>query len=49
MSSKDEVITTAEQLGCPFTEPEFNSLIWGLEVYLTEKFDVVMAGGVQGP
>ncbi len=35
--SKDEVITTAAQLGYPFTEPEFNSLVWDLEVYLTEK------------
>ncbi len=26
--SKDEVITTAEQLGCPFTETEFDPLIW---------------------
>ncbi|MEO7194908.1 MAG: hypothetical protein ABIZ05_08810 [Pseudonocardiaceae bacterium] len=43
VKSKDEVITTAEQFGCPFTEPEFNSLVWDLEVYLAskrgEKFD----------
>jgi hypothetical protein len=37
VKSKDEVITTAEQFGYPFTEPEFNSLIWDLEVYLAEK------------
>jgi hypothetical protein len=35
--SKDEVIATATALGYPFTEPEWNSLIWDLEVYLTEK------------
>ena len=44
MSSKDRVSTTAEQL-----EPKLNSLIWDLEVYLTEKLDAVMAGGVKGP
>jgi hypothetical protein len=41
--SKDEVIGIAGQLGCPFTEPEFNSLVWDLEVHLAgkreEKFD----------
>jgi hypothetical protein len=43
VKSKDEVISTAGQLGCPFTEPEFNSLVWDLEVHLAgkrrEKFD----------
>lgn len=34
---KDEVITTAEQLGYPFTEAEWDPLIWGLESYLAEK------------
>lgn len=37
VQSKDDVIATAEQLGCPFTETEFNSLVWDLEVYLAEK------------
>jgi hypothetical protein len=36
---KDEVIATAAQLGYPFTEPEFDTLVWDLEVYLTEKRD----------
>jgi hypothetical protein len=40
---KDEVIAAAEQFGFPFTEPEFDSLIWDLEVLLAskraEKFD----------
>lgn len=40
---KDEVIAAAEQFGFPFTEPEFDSLIWDLEVHLAskrgEKFD----------
>lgn len=35
--SKDEVIATASQIGSPFTETEFNSLVWNLEVYLAEK------------
>jgi len=43
VKSKDEVIATAEQFGYPFTEPEFNSLIWDLEIHLAnrrgEKFD----------
>lgn len=37
VKSKVEVITTAEQLGYPFTEAEFDPLVWGLEVYLAEK------------
>jgi Nif11 domain len=37
VKSKDEVITTAAQLGYPFTEPEFDSLIWNLEICLAEK------------
>lgn len=37
VKSKDEVIAAAEQLGFPFTEPEFNSLIWDFEVNLAEK------------
>ncbi len=35
--SKDEVIAAAAGFGFPFTEPEFNSLIWGLEARLAEK------------
>lgn len=37
VKSKDEVIGTARQLGYSFSEPEFNSLIWDLEVHLAEK------------
>jgi hypothetical protein len=36
-TQKDEVITTTEQVGYPFTEAEFDPLIWGLEAYLAEK------------
>lgn len=43
VKSKDEVIAAGGQFGFPFTEPEFNSLIWNLEVHLAskrgEKFD----------
>ena len=43
VKSKDEVIATGGQLGLPFTEPEFDSLIWDLEIHLAskrgEKFD----------
>ena len=43
VKTKDEVIATAEQLGCPFTEKEFDSLIWDLEIKLArrrgEEFD----------
>jgi hypothetical protein len=41
--SKEEVIGAAAGFGFPFTEPEFDSLIWGLEARLAakrgEKFD----------
>ncbi|MGH3971712.1 MAG: Nif11-like leader peptide family natural product precursor [Pseudonocardiaceae bacterium] len=37
VKSKGEVIDAAGQLGYPFSEPEFNSLIWDLEVHLAEK------------
>ena len=41
--SKDEVIAAAADFGLPFTEPEFDSLIWNLEAHLAarrgEKFD----------
>jgi hypothetical protein len=41
--SKDEVIAAASDFGFPFTEAEFDSLIWGLEDRLAakrgEKFD----------
>ncbi|MDQ3760434.1 MAG: Nif11-like leader peptide family natural product precursor [Actinomycetota bacterium] len=37
VKSKDEVITTAAQLGFPFTVPEWDSLIWDLEDHLADK------------
>jgi hypothetical protein len=41
--SKDEVIAVGGQFGLPFTESEFDSLIWDLEAHLAskrgEKFD----------
>lgn len=37
VKSKDEVISAAGQFGCPFVEPEFNSLVWDLEVHLASK------------
>lgn len=43
VKSKDEVIAASEQFGLPFTESEFDSVIWDLEVHLAskrgEKFD----------
>ena len=42
--SKDEVIKRAADMGFGFSEPEFNTLIWGLEERLAairgEEFDV---------
>jgi Nif11 domain len=35
--SKDEVIATAAAFGLPFTEAEFDRLIWDLEIRLAEK------------
>jgi hypothetical protein len=35
--SKDEVIAAASDFGLPFTEPEFDSLIWNLEAHLAAK------------
>jgi hypothetical protein len=35
--SNEEVIAAAEQFGFPFTQPEFDSLIWDLEVQLASK------------
>lgn len=35
--SKDEVIAAAADFGCPFTEEEFDPLIWGLEMHLAER------------
>jgi hypothetical protein len=35
--SKREVIEAAAAFGYPFTEPEFDSLIWRLEAYLASK------------
>jgi tryptophan synthase alpha subunit len=41
--SKDEVIAAAAEFGLPFSEPEFDTLIWELEIQLAgkrgEKFD----------
>lgn len=34
---KDEVIAAAADFGLPFTDAEFDSLIWDLEVRLAEK------------
>ncbi|MGH8906555.1 MAG: Nif11-like leader peptide family natural product precursor [Egibacteraceae bacterium] len=43
VKSKDEVIAAAAEFGFPFTESEFNSLIWDFEVHLAsrrgEEFD----------
>jgi hypothetical protein len=40
---KEEVIASASAFGLPFSEAEFDSLIWSLEEYLAtkrgEKFD----------
>jgi hypothetical protein len=35
--SKEEVIAAAAEFGFPFTEPEFDSLIWDLELQLADK------------
>ncbi len=35
--SKDEVIAAAETMGLPFSESEFDSLIWDLEAHLASK------------
>lgn len=35
--SKDEVMAVATAFGFPFTESEFNALIWNLEARLAEK------------
>ena len=35
--SKDEVINIAAGFGLPFSESEFDTLIWGLEEYLAKK------------
>jgi hypothetical protein len=37
VKSKDEVISAAAAFGYPFSGPEFDSLIWDLEVQLAEK------------
>lgn len=34
---KSEVVTAAAEFGYPFTEDEFNSLIWRLEEQLAER------------
>ena len=35
--SKDEVLTAATKFGLPFSEAEFDSLIWNLETRLAER------------
>jgi hypothetical protein len=35
--SKDTVIASAAELGFPFSEPEFDTLIWDLEAHLANK------------
>ncbi|HEY4025263.1 MAG TPA: Nif11-like leader peptide family natural product precursor [Candidatus Dormibacteraeota bacterium] len=35
--SKDQVIAAAGDFGFPFTEPEFNTVIWDLEVALAAR------------
>jgi Nif11 domain len=35
--SKEEVIAVAADLGLPFTESEFDPLIWNLEMHLAAK------------
>lgn len=35
--SKDEVISAAATLGFPFSESEFDALIWNLEAHLAHK------------
>ncbi|MGE3270450.1 MAG: hypothetical protein AB7P40_16980 [Chloroflexota bacterium] len=43
LMSKDEVMAVAGELGMPFTDADFDPLIWGLEVKLAarrgESFD----------
>jgi hypothetical protein len=36
VKSKDEVIAAAAANGLPFSEPDFDPLIWGLEVKLAQ-------------
>jgi hypothetical protein len=37
VKSKDDVIAAAAAFGLPFTEAEFDSLVWDLELRLAEK------------
>jgi hypothetical protein len=37
VKSKDEVIAAAAEFGFPFSESEFNWLIWDLEIHLAGK------------
>lgn len=37
VKSKREIIEAATTFGFPFTEPEFDSLIWDLEAHLAHK------------
>jgi hypothetical protein len=37
VKSKDEILTAAAQFGFPFSDSEFDSLIWDLEAHLASK------------
>lgn len=37
VKSKEEILTSAAQFGFPFSESEFDSLIWDLEAHLANK------------
>ena|SRR5579863_2733226 len=37
VKSKDEILTAAAQFGFPFSDAEFDSLIWDLEAHLASK------------
>jgi hypothetical protein len=37
VQSKDEVIAAAAAFGLPFTEAEFDSIVWDLEVQLAKR------------
>ena len=37
VKSKDDVLAAAAQFGFPFSDAEFDSLVWDLEVHLASK------------
>lgn len=37
LMSKDEVMAVAAELGYPFTDADFDPLIWGLELRMAER------------